>query len=1261
MGTNFQRILCAVGCAVLCVGAAAIQSPAAHSYEPAAQREGQEKLAVQKPTGIEIVEHNHYPELHVDGEPYFIYSAAFFYYRTPRDQWETLLDRYSALGINTIDLYIPWNWHEPKEGEFDFDGHTNPRRDLRALLALIAQKHLRLIARPGPEILNEWRHGGFPDWLLDRPEFTMSQADLLEGSYAPLDGLNARDAESAARGWLANSTFMSAGSAWFGAVGKELAPFSSHRLTASPASTPGDPPQPSSGPLLFVQLGDDFAEGRTNHVGPDFWRYCEELRSEIEAAGVDVPVFINPTVMRVPPAGSRLDDPIDVMGQWYMPPKEVSGPKGRHLNAQDAGEIELTTEELATQPDFPPAMIEYQAGWYTPGFDDRPQESAPANTLLSTRLLIGNGLRGLNYFPLQDTYTPAGDSVPWASRSYRWDAALDPNGDPQPRREAVERTSQMLHIWGKQLAASHKRTDFGLIDPLGSYQQDLLSPQDVERVTDSLLRMERLATLAMLSTSIRDPEYQPLDQLLNDPILFLPVFGADQPQFQISEQAQQEIVEYVRRGGTLVVYPEKPAGKIFDQLWQSQGTSDERGGSPENSSIHTRWKFGEGQVIESTKDFLSWIALEKSLSGNRVQMEYEWTASALHQIISAAGTRPTIVISGNPKGIEDLIASEIVTNEGTGQLGGRTGGEALFSVTNLSTTDTGDVYFEVLSPSASAEKKEGVYVPLRVVIPPQDSLLLPIDDSLCLQPVENLPCTDSLISSGGELVNAKRDGRVMELTIYDPVSAEVSLQLAQHPAHVTLESTTVPEANWTADDSSLDVSIPRGAAPNFLRVLRLVLPYFPQLPEVEKPSKNAPGEYETAVWNALELPVSADTSLKTYPPLIEITANDPPVLLVSGSNRDTKSSRNISISVTGPLRGGGYLEIPPAQTSVTKIDLRPVSAEALAIAPDADGLLHATIKLRSGRDQRSMPVAFIQLPAGAVRHYQFDFDRDGAPEWALENGDFRLIVSPEGGGQAIALTDKSSGADLTTSVGLFRDAFSYNENPPGGNPARAHGLYGLFNRAYAPEWTQPTGDTGLKLRYEGPHIYPAGAKIEKVIRFDGAKKLVVNYTVRLNPPPTASGDAATPDVSSGPQPQSFIAINSFPAHSGPDGATRFCWGGREGASDSDKSMPASSTASEPSKETAAGDRASDGPAAGDHCEDFTPGGKALDIPEGIHRVQILSAGRTGIEMSWDCANACARLRIEPKNFSALFRLQFPSLEPGGEGHYGIGLRAMESP
>jgi hypothetical protein len=1182
--------------------------------------------------GVEIVENNQYPELHVDGVPFFIHSAAFFYYRIPRDQWAVMLERYSSLGINTIDLYIPWNWHEPKEGEFDFDGHTNPRRDLRSLLALIVQNHLRLIARPGPEILNEWRNGGYPDWLLERPGYNMSTLDILEGRYPPLDGLNAHDAEAAAHGWLGNPTHMAHTRTWLEAVGKELAPFSSHRIVHPSAADSPAGSANSSGPLLFVQIGDDFAEGRTNPTGMEFWRYCEELAGMLKAAGLDVPVFINPTDMRVPPAGSRLATSIGVMGQWYMPPSPHSGPEGREVGATDASEIELAAEELATQPIFPPVVIEYQAGWYTPGDDDRPPSSHPANTLLSSRLLIANGIHGLNYFPLQDTFTPAGYSVPWANRSYRWDAALGPNGDPQPRLQAVQRNAQLLRMWGAQLAASHKRVDFGIVEPLEARPGEMPSAIDIQREIDSLLRLERLATLARLSVEILDPEYQPLERLLNDPILILPAPNPDQPQFELSDRAQTELVDYVRRGGTLAVFSGKPAGGILAQLWHSQKSSSE---TEDSSAIQTRWKVGEGEVMELKSDFSSWIALDQSLSENRTQPEATQSMNSLREILSAAGIRPIIELSGNPIGVNDLVVDEIVTNDGTGLLGARRLSEGFLSVTNLSGDETADADLEVLSPSASAGKRDGVYIPLHLTLSSKESLLLPIEESLCRQEMPNTPCSDAIESAGGELVDVKRDGRVLELTFYDPASMQVTLHVTQHPSHVTLESTSTPEANWTPDHNLLDVTIPRGAAPDFLRTLRLDLSYLPQVLEVEKPPKSSPGDYDISVWNALELPVSSDTFLKSYPPLVPIDSSNPPVVLISGVNRDAKSIRSVDISVTGPLHGSGSFEIPAKQTSATKISLRPSGVDAMSLAPDSEGLLHGSIKVRSGRDQRTIPIDFLQLPEGQIRRYRFDFDRDGRVEWVLENDALRLILSPESGGRALAFVEKFTSANLTTSVGLFRDAFSYTTNSLGGNPQRARGRLGLFNRPYAAEPLEDPKNPGVRLHYDAPDIFPAGVDIQKSIRFDGTDAVQVNYSVVLHAPAVSDGDGPA-------QPQSFVAINSFPAMAAPNGPTQFCWQAPASVGDAGKDAEASAGNAQ-------------------HCEDFVPGGNPLDIPAAIHSIQVHQGGRPGVEISWKCGDQCAHMQIEQKNFSALFRLQFPPMTPGKEEYYELRLRSIDVP
>ena len=1184
--------------------------------------------------GVEIVEHGGYPELRVDGTPFFIHSASFFYYRIPRDQWEALLRIYRLDGINTIDLYIPWNWHEPKEGEFDFDGHSNPRRDLRTLLSLIAQHGFKLIARPGPEILNEWRHGGYPGWLLERPEYKMKPADWIEGRYPPLDRLNARDAEAAAQGWLENSTHMTYALQWLTTVAKELSPYSSHRVLSNSIVEPATAsPETASGPLLFMQLGDDFAIGRANRAGPNFWRYVDSLRGAVESAGADVPVFLNPTDMRVSAAGSDREPPIGVMGQWYLhtPDAAAVGSTGSPLTASDAGELEFFTEELKTQPQFPPVMIEYQAGWYAPADDDRPVQNQPENTLLSSRLLIANGIHGLNYMPLQDTYSPAGYSVPWANRSYRWDAALGPDGDPQPRLHAVTRNSSMLHRWGPQLAASHKRADFGILYPLGSFPQELLSPADILKVSESVMRVERLATLAALSTELLDPAYQPVEQLLRDPMLLLPVFDPDQPQFQLSDQAQRAIVAYVRRGGTLLVFPTRPRGAILEELWKSapdvETPAAEKG-------IRAHWKFGGGEVIESTKDFFSWVALDRSFAQNHAQRESEWAIGVLREFMLAAGLRPTVIIPSKPAGTGHLIASELVTNEGTGPLGERKGGQGFLSVTNLSADSAAHTFLEILSPAASARGKHADYTALHVTVPPRESLLLPLDAPICFAEPQNAPCGDAVQAATAEFLDARREGKLLQLQFYTPMRAEVHLRLAQKPAHATLDDNNL-ETVWVPAEHELRVPLSRGAAPHYLRTLKIELNYKPHVPEPEKPGKASIAGFDFYAWNAVRFPTSQGAYLRTYPPLILLEPNRPTSIMFSVVNLSPNASRDIGVSVEGPLHGTESYRLPPVSSEVEFIRLKPAGKEAMAIPPGPDGFLHGTIQIHSKNDHRSVPVVFLPLRQDGVTHYRYDFDHDGADEWVLENPGLRLIISPEAGGQIVALVDKPTGANLSTSVGLLRDSFSYTENSEGISERRAHGRYGLFNRPYAAEWQFEDATPAVKLQYDAPDIFPGGAHIEKTIRIESAGTLRVDYRVGLKAnEPRTTGPPDAP-------PQSFVAINSFPAVAQADHATLFCW-----------QTPLVSQDPKGSAQSRQDEKVNP------HCEDFSPNGKILELPANVREVEVHTAGHPGIALEWDCSEVCPQMTIEPKNFSALFRLQFPPLPPGGDAaQYTIHIRA----
>lgn len=89
------------------------------------------------------------------------------YFRIPRERWEPVLDRLAEAHCNTVSTYIPWGWHEPREGCVDMTGETHPCRDLMSFLELVQKRGFDFIARPGPYINAETSGQGHPLWLLD--------------------------------------------------------------------------------------------------------------------------------------------------------------------------------------------------------------------------------------------------------------------------------------------------------------------------------------------------------------------------------------------------------------------------------------------------------------------------------------------------------------------------------------------------------------------------------------------------------------------------------------------------------------------------------------------------------------------------------------------------------------------------------------------------------------------------------------------------------------------------------------------------------------------------------------------------------------------------------------------------------------------------------------------------------------------------------------------------------------------------------------
>lgn len=98
----------------------------------------------------------------IDGQRRFLLIGTVNYFRMHPDDWEHRLRLFAQSGFNTVDTYVAWGYHEPVEGQIDFE---SPARNLDRYLSLCHQLGLFVYFRPGPYICNEFDGGGLPPWL----------------------------------------------------------------------------------------------------------------------------------------------------------------------------------------------------------------------------------------------------------------------------------------------------------------------------------------------------------------------------------------------------------------------------------------------------------------------------------------------------------------------------------------------------------------------------------------------------------------------------------------------------------------------------------------------------------------------------------------------------------------------------------------------------------------------------------------------------------------------------------------------------------------------------------------------------------------------------------------------------------------------------------------------------------------------------------------------------------------------------------------
>ena len=174
-------------------------------------------------------------EFLLNGKPYVVRAGELHFPRIPREYWDQRIKLTKAMGMNTICIYLFWNFHEQEQDIFDFTG----QKDVAAFVKLVQENGMYCIVRPGPYACAEWDMGGLPWWLLKKQDIEVRTTK--------------------------DAFFMQRTAKYLQKVGEQLAPLQIQ----------------NGGNIIMVQVENEFASFGNEQP------YMEAVKTEVIKAGFD--------------------------------------------------------------------------------------------------------------------------------------------------------------------------------------------------------------------------------------------------------------------------------------------------------------------------------------------------------------------------------------------------------------------------------------------------------------------------------------------------------------------------------------------------------------------------------------------------------------------------------------------------------------------------------------------------------------------------------------------------------------------------------------------------------------------------------------------------------------------------------------------------------------------------------------------------------------------------------------------------------------
>ncbi len=341
--------------------------------------------------------------LTIEGEDRFIYSAAFHYFRCPEELWRDRFRKIKEAGFNTVETYVPWNWHErtmPADvndtAHFDFS-------DLRRWLSMAQNEFdLYTIVRPGPFICAEFSGGAYPRWLAKfRPD--------------DVKGLWLRSADPQHVRWCVH---------WFDAVCKELV---DEQITRKPKGEKG---------IILIQIENEYnAHGCANKS-----EFLKALYRSARKSGMDIPVF------------SCLTG--ECRGSSDKELSQIFDCDNYYVGLSDAPSCAYRMASLCRQqPDAPGFVTELQGGWFslvTGTLSEKHYSDARHFQAIGLMTILGGGT-GINYYMFFGGTHFAGWGARGMTTSYDYNAAIRECGGVGEKYLAAKGLGEFIRRFEPQL------------------------------------------------------------------------------------------------------------------------------------------------------------------------------------------------------------------------------------------------------------------------------------------------------------------------------------------------------------------------------------------------------------------------------------------------------------------------------------------------------------------------------------------------------------------------------------------------------------------------------------------------------------------------------------------------------------------------------------------------------------------------------------------------------------------------------------------